>query len=806
MVKLTINDRGVEVPEGTSVLDAARKVGVSIPTLCHYEAIKPYGGCRLCLVEITAGHRTFRTASCTYPVAEGIKVVTDSDLVLKRRRMVLDLLWSRCPEVPVLAKLAQQLGLKEPSFIKGKDDCILCGLCTRMCAELQGPAAIGFMGRGAKRQVLTPFGEFSQVCRTCGACAFVCPTGHIKEIAKISGKTPKPKYDEFNAGMQTRGNIFRLYPQAVPATPAIDRSTCIQYLTGECGACEKFCPADAIDYQQQDVRETLEVGSVIMATGFQAFDPSVIPLLHYRKFPNVVTALEFERILSASGPFAGHLVRPSDHKEPEKIAWLQCVGSRDVKYHSYCSGVCCMYAIKEAVIAKEHSKEPLDTAIFFMDMRTYGKDFEQYYNRAQDEYGVRFIRSRIHSLEPAADDRIQIAYADESGERQSEVFDMVVLSVGLEVSTDSKELAQRLGVEVNEHHFARTEPFTPIATSKEGVYVCGVMQSPKDIPFAVMEASAAAAASCANLSAARYTQTRTKEVPPERTDLGDAPRIGVFVCNCGINIGGIINVPEVAEYSCTLPNVVYVDTQLFTCSQDTQVKLIEAIAEHRLNRLVVAACTPLTHEALFRETMRDAGLNKYLFEMANIRNQDSWVHMQEPEKATEKAKDLVRMAVFRAGLLRPLMEQPLTINPRALVIGGGVAGLSAALNLADQGFETIILEKEKELGGFARKVGHTIEGVDVNTHVDSLITRVQDHEKIAVLTQALVVNHTGYKGNFVTEVLVGPGMYERKIEHGVTVVATGAVEYRPTEFLYGQDDRVMTQIELGQLMHDQPDK
>jgi predicted molibdopterin-dependent oxidoreductase YjgC len=274
MVNLVIDGKAVEVPEGTMVLEAARKIGVKIPTLCSYEAIKPYGGCRLCLVEVTAGNRTFRTASCTYPVSEGLRVVTNSELVLKRRRMVIDLLWSKCPDVPVLAEIARELGLNEPSFAKGKDDCILCGLCTRMCAELQGVGAIGFLGRGAKRQVVTPFGEFSQVCRTCGACAFVCPTGHIKDIAKISGKTPRPKYDEFNAGLETRGNIYRMYPQAVPATPAIDRSTCVQYLTGDCGACEKFCPANAVDYKQQDVRETLSVGAVILSPGFQAFDPT----------------------------------------------------------------------------------------------------------------------------------------------------------------------------------------------------------------------------------------------------------------------------------------------------------------------------------------------------------------------------------------------------------------------------------------------------------------------------------------------------------------------------------------------------
>jgi heterodisulfide reductase subunit A-like polyferredoxin len=573
----------------------------------------------------------------------------------------------------------------------------------------------------------------------------------------------------------------------------------------ECMQCVIACQAGAIDHFQKPETKEVEVGAVILSPGFQGFDPCKYESYHYAKYPNVVTSLEFERILSASGPFGGHLVRPSDHKEPTKIAWLQCVGSRDVKHHSYCSSVCCMYAIKEAVIAKEHAPYDLDAAIFFMDMRTFGKDFEQYYNRAKDEQGVRFIRSRVHTIDPAADDNLRISYTDEAGEKKSEVFDMVVLSVGLEVSEAAKRLAGTVGVDLNRHDFVATDPLAPVAASRPGVYVCGAMQGPKDIPESVMQASAAAGAVSASLGEVRWTKTLIRKIPePKPVKPEDQPRIGVFVCNCGINIGGIINVPELRDYAATLPNVVYVEDNLFTCSQDTQVTITKVIEEQNLNRMVVAACTPITHEALFRETMMDAGLNKYLFEMANIRNQDSWVHMKEPEAATEKAKDLVRMAVARASLLKPLVERPLTVNQRALVIGGGVAGLNAALNLADQGFETIVLEKETELGGNARKIHHTIEGMEVKAYLDRLINQVRTHDKIQVLTEALVVGFSGYKGNFTTEVLVGPGMYERKIDHGVTVVATGAHEYQPKEFAYGEHHRVMTQLELGGLLHRSP--
>lgn len=615
-------------------------------------------------------------------------------------------------------------------------------------------------------------------CTGCGDCRKVCPVRAV---------------NEFNASLDLREATYIRYPQAVPLAFAIDRQVCIG-----CGLCGQVCLAGAINYHDTARQREVDVGAVILTVGNEVFDPTRLQSYNYANQPNVVTSLEFERILSASGPYRGHLMRPYDREEPKKIAWLQCVGSRDVKTNPYCSAVCCMYAIKEAVIAKEHAHGDLDTAIFYMDMRTYGKDFEHYYNRARNEHGVRFIRSRVHSIDPEGECDLRISYVNEQGEKKSEVFDLVVLSVGFQVSESVKDLARRLGVELNQHHFAKTDPFLPVATSRPGVYVCGTFQCPKDIPQSVMEASAAAAACSATLSEARWTRTKTKEVPPERAVGQDDPRVGVFVCNCGINIGGIVDVPAVREYARTLPHVVHVEDNLYTCSQDTQVKISGVIEKYRLNRVVVAACTPLTHESMFRETLTDVGLNKYLFEMANIRNQDSWVHMKEPDRATAKAKDLVRMAVARASLLKPLLEKPLEITQRALIIGGGIAGMTAALNLADQGFESIIIEKEKELGGNARHLGHTIEGLEVQKFLNRLIERVQAHKNLQVLTQALVVGFSGFKGNFTTEVLVGPGMYERKINHGATIVATGAQEYRPREFLYGEHEGVMTLLELGQ--------
>ena len=685
------------------------------------------------------------------------------------------------------------------------NDCSMCILSPKLveCGrhlniEILAPAAVQSISGEPGRfnvQVVQPARFIDlEKCIGCGVCAEKCP----KQVP-----------DEYNQGLNKRKAAYVLYPQAVPLKYSIDKANCIYFKKkGKCKACEKFCPAGAVNLEEEDQVRDLEVGAVIMTPGFQTFDPNKYQTYHYAQFPNVVTSLEFERILSASGPYAGHLVRPSDHKEPKKIAWLQCVGSRDVKTHSYCSAVCCMYAIKEAVIAKEHCKEyDLDAAIFFMDMRTYGKDFEQYYNLAKDEQGVRFIRSRIHTIDPAPGDDLLISYMDETGEKKSEVFDLVVMSVGMEVSQGAKDLSKALGVDANSHDFVATTPFAPVAASRPGIYACGAMQGPKDIPESVMQASAAAGAVSATLGEARWTRTKSREVVPQKEITPEElPRIGVFVCNCGINIGGIVNVPGLAEYAKTLPNVVYVQENLFTCSQDTQEAIAKVIEEHQLNRVVVAACTPITHEALFRETMMDAGLNKYLFEMANIRNQDSWVHMKEPDKATDKAMDMVRMAVARAGLLKPLVEKPLAINQRALVIGGGVAGMNAALNLGDQGFETIVLEKEERLGGNAWRIHHTIEGLEVHGYLEELIDKVKAHPKIQVLTGALVVGFSGYKGNFTTEVLVGPAMYERKIDHGVTVVATGGQEYRPREFRYGEHPRILTQLELGELLHENPEE
>ena len=606
--------------------------------------------------------------------------------------------------------------------------------------------------------------------------------------------------------------------------------------------CAKVCPADAIDYDQKEEILGLEVGAVIVSIGFKVFDPSRFDKYSYVRHPNVVTALEFERLLSAGGPTMGHLVRPSElhrearielaekelkklekqakpenaaqverleaeiaemrkrqtHEHPKRIAWLQCVGSRDLNHgdNGYCSGVCCMYAIKEAIIAKEHAGGDLDAAIFFMDMRTYGKEFEQYYTRAQ-KIGVRFVRSRIHMLDPApGSDTINLSYFSESGEIIDEEFDMVVLSVGLESSPDARELADKIGFDLDHYRFARTSSFTPVATTRPGVYVCGVLQGPKDIPLSVMEASAAAGAAASKLSGSRNTLVREKTFPQERDVSSEPPRIGVFVCNCGINISSVVRVPEVVEYAKTLPNVVYVQENLFSCSQDAQDRLVQVIKEQNLNRVVVAACSPRTHEPLFQETVRNSGLNKYLFEQANIRDQCSWVHAAEPDAATEKAKDLVRMGVSRAQLIEPLAMPSVPVTPAALVVGGGVAGMVSALTLANQGFEAFIVEAQDKLGGQALKLRNTWKGEDVPEYVQNLVGEVGRNQNINVFLNSTVSATRGYIGNFSST--VASNGRETEIAHGVTILATGAQSIKSDEYLYAKSIRVFKWHELDE--------
>jgi len=568
-------------------------------------------------------------------------------------------------------------------------------------------------------------------------------------------------------------------------------------ICSECLQCVDACMAKAVIHDMAEQSVTLNVGSIVLAPGFALTDPAIREEYGYTHYPNVVTSLEFERILSASGPYQGHIKRPSDEAEPERIAWIQCVGSRDGSCgKGYCSSVCCMYATKEAIIAREHASG-IQPTIFYMDIRAHGKGFDKYYERARDEYGVRYISCQISRIvEKPSSRNLMITYIDGSGSVVDEEFDLVVLSIGMSPPKSSRELAHIMGIDLDTYGFCRTDPLAPMKTSVPGIYVCGAFESPKDIPETVCQASGAAAYASEILSSSRGTLLRTEEFPPERDITGEGPRVGVFVCHCGINIGGVVDVPAVKEYARELPGVAYVDENLYTCSQDTQAIIKQAVQENNLNRVVVASCSPRTHEPLFQETIREAGLNKYLFEMANIRDQCSWVHMKDKDEATAKAKDLVRMAVASAAYIEPLKEETLSVNKRAMVVGGGAAGMTAALGLAEQGFDVVLVEREKELGGNLNKLHYTLENRETAPYRQALIDRVTSHPSIRVVLDAVIVDFTGFKGNFKTGIVSGPGMAYRQIEHGAIIIATGGEEHKPREYLYGTSESVMTQQEL----------
>jgi len=623
----------------------------------------------------------------------------------------------------------------------------------------------------------------------------------VSQVTKVSRvKYPHMKPEDRRTNFREVGIGFTEEEAVAEAKRCLACGIC-----SECYQCVDACIAGAINHDDTFEEETIEVGAVIAAPGFEVFNARLRGEYGYGIYQNVVTSIQFERILSASGPYFGHVQRISDGREPHKIAFIQCVGSRDTSCgNSWCSSVCCMYATKEAIIGKEHAKG-LEPTIFFMDIRAHGKDFDRFVNRAKDEYGIRYIRSMPSTIKELQQSKnLLLKYVQEDGSLIEEEFDMVVLSVGLCPPSEAAELAKALGIELEEHGFCKTALENPVETSRPGIFVCGAFGGPKDIPETVMEASGAAARASGILASRRGTMIAEEEVPLESDLRGLGPRTGVFVCHCGINIGGVVKVPEVVEYCKTLPNVVFATDNLFTCSQDTAVKMGEVIKEQNLTRVVVASCSPRTHEGLFQENCEKAGLNRYLFEMANIRDQNSWVHMHEPDAATEKAKDLVRMAVAKAQFLKPLKPGQLTVNHAALIIGGGLAGITAALSLADQGFESYIVEKEPVLGGNYRKLYYTLEGLDTRKHLKDLLEKVQASKLIHAYAGAAITKIEGFIGNYKTTITTRDG--DEQFEHGVVIVATGGYELETTEYLHGQSPQVVTQRELEKLIAEKDDK
>ena len=615
-------------------------------------------------------------------------------------------------------------------------------------------------------------------CTGCGDCEEACPV-----------EVP----NEFDESLSSRKAIYVEYPQSVPLTYTIDYENCVG-----CGACERVCDAGAIQFLEKSESYKIEVGSIVVATGFEMMEPDVWREEYgYGEYEDVVTALEYERLLSSSGPTEGTVRKPSDGEEPESVAWIQCVGSRcKQKGMPYCSRVCCMYATKEASITVGDNPD-IETYIHYMDLRAYGKDFQQYYDQAKKK-GVTYLRGRPSRVYRTGEGKLAIEYEDtERGEVTTNEVDMVVLSAAIVPASGNRQLADILDVELDENGFFRSRDSltAPMESTREGIYLAGCSQSPKDIPDSVAQGSGAAAR--ALMPIRNRPRKGRSEKPAERDVSGEEPRIGVFVCHCGKNIANYLDVPDVADAVKDMPNVVHVDDTLFACSEDAQAKIKDAIKEHGLNRIVVAACSPRTHANLFQDTMEEMGLNRYLFEMANIRNQCSWVHSDDAERATEKAKLLTKMAVAKAARLAALQEHEIDVGDHTLVVGGGPAGMQTSLSLARAGQHVTLVERRDELGGKLLRL-NTLFPTDIDARelAERLARDVMDEENITVMTSAEVQDVEGYIGNY--EVSIDGETYH----FDTIILATGFQEIDPSEW-YGYDgERVMTQLELDEALAD----
>ncbi|MFX1420030.1 MAG: FAD-dependent oxidoreductase [Promethearchaeota archaeon] len=686
------------------------------------------------------------------------------------------------------------------------NDCSLCILAPKMVEVFRNPN-IELMTYHEVQKITGKLGNFTvsilkkpryideTKCKGCGDCAMKCP------------KIETPNIFDMNLGK--RRSVYIPFPQAVPPVYLIDPDICLKLTKGVCGVCEKVCKAEAIDYEQQPIQFEIKVGAIVVATGFTMFGEELSPRWGYN-YNNVVNALEYERMLSASGPFGGHILRPSDEKEPEKVAFIQCAGSRDLHEGiPYCSSVCCMYTAKEAIITKEHS-ENSSCYIFRHDIRAFGKNFYEFTQRAQDEYDVKYFQTKISKIvEDSETKDLIIHYEDlKTGKFKDFRANLVVLATPLVPAKGTIALSEILDIGLDEYNFFKEKTyFNKSLSSREGIFLAGFCQGPMDIPETVANASGVASQVATLLNSAKFTEVKEKvfEIPEREIKITDDPRIGVLICHCGINIGKYIDIPQVIEHIKTLPNVVFCEDNLYSCSSDSQQRIKEVIGEYNLNRFIVASCTPRTHESLFQETCQEAGLNKYLFEMVNIRDQCSWVHMTEKELATEKAKDLIRMGIAKSRLLKSQSEEKLQITQTALIIGGGVSGMTAALNIANQGFKVYLLEKEKVLGGNLRHLNALYPTQeDASILLNEIIEKIMNNKNIQIFLNSKLEDVKGYIGNYDVSIIDSENR-TNDLKIGTIIVATGGQELKPKNvFQYSyKNHNVITQLELEKKLKDE---
>ena len=618
----------------------------------------------------------------------------------------------------------------------------------------------------------------TDACTRCGECVTACPV-----IVK----------NEFDYGMAARKAIYTPIEQSVPGPYVIDEQNCLNEPPNllPCSRCTDVCGPNAIDFDMKPRLIQRDVAAIVVATGFDLLDPTLLTEFGYGKHPDVLTSMELERLLQASGPSMGEIVRPSDGHHPEKVLFVLCAGSRDERLVPYCSRICCMYSIKEAYQLKDHGIKEVDIA--YMDIRAFGKGFDEFYDRTRTA-GVRFMRSRPAKVSPnGVSIKVTFENTEDGAAKVEGDYGMVVLATAAIPSRGTEALAKLLGIELSpDGFFASVDKDGGFNTStRDGVFLAGCSTGPKDIPDSVIEAGAAVA------KALTFVKTRSWPQPAEVVQISTEgpPRIGVFVCHCGSNIAGVVDIKSVLDFARTLPNVVHVQDQTYSCGASTLNDISAVIKDKQINRVVVAACTPKTHYPTFQGALTRAGLNPYLLDMANIRNMDSWVHKDDREGALQKAKDMVKMSVLRAMNMKPLQTMKFPVTQTALVVGGGVAGIVAATNLAKQGFETHLVEKEQTLGGLLNSLTEIAPlGIESKELLASLVGELKE-SGAKVHTATMVETITGFVGNYDVHLTDGTNFTA-----GAIVIATGAEPYVPTEFEYGKNPNVVTSLELDGMM------
>jgi len=624
------------------------------------------------------------------------------------------------------------------------------------------------------------------LCTGCGQCVDDCPV-----------IVP----NEFEVGMGARKAIYSPFPQAVPNTYIIDREACLNDDFLKCNNCALSCDRHAINYDDMGEEIEVTVGAVVVATGFDVYDASAIASYGYGLYENVLTNIEVERVLNASGPTRGHIIRPSDHKVPKKIAFIQCVGSRGEGKEAgceYCSRFCCMNAVKDCLLVKQHEPDIEELIVFYIDLRAAGKGFEEFYQRSLQQPELKYVRGRPSKILEDPETKDVFVYVEdvETGKVDKITVDMVILSTGAVAAATNPQLADVLGIELDQNGFFEVETRygSPLHTARQGIYLCGCAAGINDISDSVSQASGAAA------EAEKFVEKLPVDENPEiveELDTSGPPRVGVFLCHCGINIAGVLGIEELKEYAKSIPDVAFVENNLFLCSDEGQRLVQEKIKEHCLNRVVAAACTPRTHEPIFQESCEQVGLNPYLFEMVNVRDQCSWVHTSVPEVATQKAKDMIRLGVTKARHLQPLYRKSIPVNQSALVIGGGVAGMAAALELEAQGMKVYLLEKEGRLGGRLNNLTRVYPANLSAFELARVMVEKVKASRVEAMTGTEVNAITGYVGNFDINSTNG------NFKVGTIVLATGADIYEPKDqFGYKQFDNVITNQELEDILHD----